>query len=227
MAQQFVTGAVAGAVATTVTYPLDLLRTRFAAQGGGGGGGGRRGSHHDERVYKSLAHAIQQIYNQERLSGFFRGLRPAVSQIVPYMGFFFATYEPCKRVIDQQLLADKHHDSYLQASKMIDFSSEALAGMVAGTISKTGVFPLDVIRKRMQVQGPTRTLYILKSIPNYPNSIMACVKTIIAHEGVRGLYRGLMVSLLKAAPNSAITMWMFEHSIKSLRWFEHQIDSSF
>ena len=31
--ESFVAGASAGAVATTATYPLDLLRTRFAAQG--------------------------------------------------------------------------------------------------------------------------------------------------------------------------------------------------
>lgn len=32
-AQNFLAGATAGGLATTFTYPLDLLRTRFAAQG--------------------------------------------------------------------------------------------------------------------------------------------------------------------------------------------------
>ncbi len=32
--RSFLAGAAAGGVATSVTYPLDLLRTRFAAQGG-------------------------------------------------------------------------------------------------------------------------------------------------------------------------------------------------
>lgn len=31
--KSFVAGAIAGGVATLATYPLDLLRTRFAAQG--------------------------------------------------------------------------------------------------------------------------------------------------------------------------------------------------
>ena len=33
MVKSFISGAVAGTAATTVTYPMDLLRTRFAAQG--------------------------------------------------------------------------------------------------------------------------------------------------------------------------------------------------
>ncbi len=78
--ESFVSGAAAGAAATTATYPLDLLRTRFAAQG-------------NDRVYTSLARAVRDIARDEGTRGFFRGLAPAIGQIVPYMGVFFAVYE--------------------------------------------------------------------------------------------------------------------------------------
>ncbi|KAK9460199.1 mitochondrial carrier domain-containing protein [Lipomyces oligophaga] len=192
----FIAGAVAGGVATLVSYPLDLLRTRFAAQG----------THPDARAYYSLRHAIGKIIRDEGYKGLFRGIRPALSQIIPQMGFFFATYVPC-----QTLFSKTDHINFLG-------SEDALAGIMAGIISKAGVFPLDVLRKRLQVQGPTRNMYALKNIPDYPNSMLACASMIIQTEGVRGLYRGLGVSLIKNAPTSAITMWTFEQCVQALRW---------
>lgn len=44
----------------------------------------------------------------------------------------------------------------------------ALAGVVAGLLSKTGTFPLDVARKRLQVQGHgLGEVYVFKDIPVY------------------------------------------------------------
>jgi solute carrier family 25 thiamine pyrophosphate transporter 19 len=36
-------------------------------------------------------------------------------------------------------------------------------------------------------------------------------------EGRRGLYRGLTVSLLKAAPASAVTMWTYERAMSVMQ----------
>ncbi len=44
-------------------------------------------------VYDSLARAVRDIARDEGARGFFRGLAPAIGQIVPYMGGFFAVYE--------------------------------------------------------------------------------------------------------------------------------------
>lgn len=76
----FVSGALAGTLSTTATYPLDLLRTRFAASG-------------RDKVYLSLWSGVRQIGRNEGLPGFFRGLAAANAQIVPYMGLFFTLYE--------------------------------------------------------------------------------------------------------------------------------------
>jgi len=75
-AESFIAGASAGAVATTATYPLDLLRTRFAAQG-------------TDKIYTSLRASIRQIAVNEGPRGFFQGLGAGVGQIIPYMGMFF------------------------------------------------------------------------------------------------------------------------------------------
>jgi solute carrier family 25 thiamine pyrophosphate transporter 19 len=180
----FLSGATAGAAATTATYPLDLLRTRFAAQG-------------KDRVYTSILESIRHVAQHEGPTGFFRGLGAGVSQIVPYMGLFFASYESLKPIMATSPLP------------LPLGSSDAVAGIVASVLSKTAVYPLDTTRKRLQVQGPNRARYVHRNIPTYTGVLMA-LQHIWKHEGRRGMYRGLTVSLLKAAPASAVTMWTYE-----------------
>jgi solute carrier family 25 thiamine pyrophosphate transporter 19 len=190
-AKSFVAGALAGTAATTATYPLDLLRTRFAAQG-------------PERVYASLVASIRSIAQDEGPKGFFRGLTAGIGQIVPYMGLFFALYEGLKPTF---------------ADTQLPFGSgDAVAGITASVLSKSAVFPLDTVRKRLQVQGPMRTKYVGgHRMPAYERGVVGTLGMILRREGTRGLYRGLSVSLVKAAPASAVTMWTYERAIGVMR----------
>jgi solute carrier family 25 (mitochondrial thiamine pyrophosphate transporter), member 19 len=190
-AESFVSGAVAGGIATATTYPLDLLRTRFAAQG-------------NEKIYASIIDSIRDINRTEGPRGFFRGCSAAVAQIVPYMGLFFATYETLRLPLGEM-------------SSLLPFgSSDAAAGVLASVIAKTGVFPLDLVRKRLQVQGPHRARYVHTNIPEY-HGVVRTILVILRTQGVRGLYRGLTVSLIKAAPASAVTMWTYERALNVMR----------
>ncbi|KAI9819524.1 MAG: mitochondrial thiamine pyrophosphate transporter [Pycnora praestabilis] len=192
-AEAFISGAFAGGVATTATYPLDLLRTRFAAQG-------------TQKIYTSLVASVRDIARFEGPRGFFQGLGAGVGQIVPYMGLFFATYETLRGPM---------------ADLSLPFGSgDATAGILSSVMAKTGVFPLDLIRKRLQVQGPTRAKYVHRNIPIY-KGVFSTMRVILRKEGKRGLYRGLTVSLLKAAPASAVTMWTYERALKVLMELEN------
>lgn len=193
-AKSFIGGAVAGTAATTLTYPLDLLRTRFAAQG-------------SERVYDGLIASVRDITRHEGSAGFFRGLSAGIGQIVPYMGLFFALYESLKPPL---------------ATVQLPFGSgDAIAGITASILSKSAVFPLDTVRKRLQVQGPTRQRYAGgMKIPVYERGVMSTLKMILKKEGTIGLYRGLTVSLVKAAPSSAVTMYAYERVLHALRNLE-------
>lgn len=163
--ESFIAGASAGAVATTATYPLDLLRTRFAAQG-------------TEKIYSSLLSSVRDIARSEGPRGFFQGLSAGVGQIIPYMGIFFATYETLRLPLGNL--------------EMPFGSGDAMAGVMASVVGKTSVFPLDLIRKRLQVQGPTRSKYVHKNIPEY-RGVFKTMRSILKKEGARGLYRGLTV----------------------------------
>ncbi|GAB7352769.1 hypothetical protein MBLNU459_g3117t2 [Dothideomycetes sp. NU459] len=156
-----------------------------------------------------LLPSIRDITRYEGPTGFFRGLGAGIGQIVPYMGLFFTFYESLKPVLDGVTLPLESLGS-----------GNAIAGICASIMSKTAVFPLDTVRKRLQVQGPTRAKYIHRNIPAYEAGVFETLRAIIAREGTRGLYRGLSVSLIKAAPASAVTMWTYERTISGLRKVE-------
>jgi solute carrier family 25 thiamine pyrophosphate transporter 19 len=197
-AESFLAGAASGAAATTCTYPLDLLRTRFAAQG-------------TQKVYVSLRAAVGHIWRDEGARGFFRGLGPGLGQIVPFMGIFFVAYESLRASMSDLDLPWG--------------SGDATAGIIGSVVAKTTVFPLDLVRKRIQVQGPTRSRYVYNDIPEY-TSAMRALRVIVRTEGFRGLYKGLPISLIKAAPASAVTVWTYERSLNFLMDMDEKPESA-
>ncbi|KAG6042530.1 mitochondrial thiamine pyrophosphate transporter [Claviceps sp. Clav50 group G5] len=198
-AESFIAGASSGALATAITYPLDLLRTRFAAQG-------------RTRIYSSLRGAIGDIWRDEGRRGFFRGIGPGLAQIVPYMGLFFVSYEGLR--------------VRLAGLNMPWGSGDATAGVMASVLAKTVVFPLDLVRKRIQVQGPTRGKYVYGDIPEYSSTLRA-LASIVRGEGFRGLYKGLPISLVKSAPAGAVTVWTYEQSLKVMMGLEARAEEGF
>lgn len=203
--KSFIAGSGAGAMATTATYPLDLLRTRFAAQGA------------SVKVYKSIAASLKGIYTQEGFSGFYRGLGAGLGQIVPNMGLFFGTYSTVHNILSEPVVSD-----LLPTPPTSGGWQDAASGAVASVVAKTGVFPLDLIRKRLQVQGPTRSLYVNgKFLPDYEGGVLKTGLLIMRSEGFLGLYRGLTVALIKAVPASAVTMWTYGQVLHMLEeWDE-------
>lgn len=80
----------------------------------------------------------------------------------------------------------------------VKVATKTLYGGIAGAIGATAVYPIDMVKTRMQNQrggGPQL----------YANSI-DCFKQIYRHEKFRGLYRGLVPQLIGVAPEKAIKL---------------------
>ncbi|KAJ1807570.1 mitochondrial thiamine pyrophosphate transporter, partial [Coemansia sp. RSA 2599] len=193
-ARSFVGGALAGAMATSITYPFDLLRTRFIAQ------------ESTNRVHGSIVGAIRLIAREEGLRGFYRGLWPACLQIMPYMGIVFTSYDALGsgyRWIRRTLLAS---DS--AATRALDSMQDAIIGGGSAVIGKCCVYPLDLVRKRLQIQGPHLHSYASGNVPMYSGMTNALVY-IVRNEGFLSLFRGLTPALIKAAPASAAVFYFY------------------
>ena len=99
-------------------------------------------------------------------------------------------------------------------------------GSIAGATGATAVYPIDLVKTRMQNQ---RTGSYIGELM-YRNSF-DCFKKVIRHEGVFGLYRGLVPQLMGVAPEKAIKLTvkieMNKNTPFSLEFFEQfQFESS-
>ncbi|XP_011704085.1 PREDICTED: calcium-binding mitochondrial carrier protein Aralar1 isoform X3 [Wasmannia auropunctata] len=74
-------------------------------------------------------------------------------------------------------------------------------GSIGGAVGATAVYPIDLVKTRMQNQ---RTGSFIGELM-YRNSFDCC-KKVIRHEGFFGLYRGLMPQLMGVAPEKAIKL---------------------
>lgn len=190
-------GAFAGSAATVATYPLDLLRTRFAAQ-------------KSVKAYSGLYEAVQNIYRHEGMKGFTKGLGTSLVSVFPFMGSFFWIYGQTR--------------DFMENNRQLNMlpAPEVVAGIIGGAFSKALVFPLDTLRKRLQITGPGHHIFIGDKALGHEllnnSNAFQLARQIAAREGLRGFYRGLGIALVKGAPTSAVSMWAFEKSLVLLRW---------
>lgn len=195
--RRLVAGGLAGTTSVIATYPLDLVRTRLAAQAAG-----------IERRYRNILHAFQTILKDEggMLSGcLYKGLPPTIMGIAPYIGLNFAVYETLKDFVLRHFMVKAREAELkrMDKDKVLPVTVRLLCGGLAGAVSQTVTYPLDVVRRRMQMKGISGDLFAYSSTGN-------AFTVIVKDEGIHGLYKGMWPNLLKVAPLVGIQFVTYE-----------------
>ncbi|XP_010923203.1 uncharacterized protein [Elaeis guineensis] len=172
-------GALAGITAASITYPLDLVRTRLAAQT-------------KTIYYRGISHALCAIYRDEGIRGLYKGLGATLLGVGPSIAISFSVYETLRSHWQLQ----RPNDSAL-------FLSLA-CGSISGIASSTVTFPLDLVRRRMQLEGAVGKARV------YNSGLFGTFRHIIYTEGFRGLYRGILPEYYKVVPGFGIVFMTYE-----------------
>lgn len=106
-------GFLAGVTSAAATYPLDLVRTRLAAQT-------------NVIYYKGIWHALRTISKDEGLFGLYKGLGATLLSVGPNIAISFSVYETLRSRWQSQ----RPHDSTALVS--------LACGSVSGIASSTG-----------------------------------------------------------------------------------------
>lgn len=183
-----ISGIGAGAISTVATYPFDLFRTRLAAN--------------YQRELVSMTSLAKSIGMDHGLRGLFQGLVPAVLSTSMTAGIMFWTYE---------LANDLSH----KYTVSIPFK-EGIFGFIAGVTAKGMLFPLDTLRKRVQMAENMEPSNKIIS-----GNIIKTAGALLRNEGILGFYKGFTLSVFKTGPTSAISLFMFEYTLNLARRIEN------
>ncbi|KAJ4917263.1 Mitochondrial substrate carrier family protein [Raphanus sativus] len=199
----FVSGALAGCAATLGSYPFDLLRTILASQG-------------EPKVYPTMRSAFVDIFQSRGVRGLYNGLTPTLVEIVPYTGLQSFDVSPGLEqihIILQRPNKRGHKPFWLPALPLWAW---------AGTSAKLVCHPLDVVKKRFQIEGLQRhPRYGARLEQRAYRNMLDGLKQILMSEGWHGLYKGIVPSTVKAAPAGAVTFVAYEFTsdwLESISW---------
>uniref|UniRef100_A0A7S0R2M7 Uncharacterized protein n=1 Tax=Chlamydomonas leiostraca TaxID=1034604 RepID=A0A7S0R2M7_9CHLO len=168
--RRLLAGACAGMTATALTHPLDTVRLRLALP---------------NHPYKGAVDAVRTIVRTEGVAALYKGLIPTLVGVAPYAAINFASYDLAKK-------------TFYHGEKPQNPIANFFMGAGSGTVAATVCYPLDTVRRRMQMKG---TVY---------SSQADAFRTIYAKEGVRGFYRGWLANTLKVTPQNSIRFVAYE-----------------
>jgi hypothetical protein len=183
--------------------------------------------------HHSIRGVLSSTLRLEGIRGLYHGIGPSMYGILPYAGLKFFVYQHLK----QAYLAFDRVDG----SSGSGFSTSAVAaaaavaeqeqpktrlpvpamltfGGIAGLIAQTATYPLDVVRRRMQVEGlklrePPVALLGAPHFPDerLPQSTPAALVAIVRRQGWKVLYSGLSINYMKVVPSTAIGFTLYDY----------------
>uniref|UniRef100_A0A8C5N3B8 Calcium-binding mitochondrial carrier protein SCaMC-2 n=1 Tax=Leptobrachium leishanense TaxID=445787 RepID=A0A8C5N3B8_9ANUR len=138
--ERLVAGSLAGVIAQSSIYPMEVLKTRMALRKTG--------------QYQGVMDCGKKMLMKEGVSAFYKGYVPNMLGIIPYAGIDLAVYETLK-------------NAWLQRYATSSADPGVFVLLACGTISSTcgqlASYPLALVRTRMQAQasvegGPQATM---------------------------------------------------------------------
>lgn len=133
---------------------------------------------------------IYHTKSPKRLTCLWKGTRPALFSVMPYTSLQFMFVTLFQRLTD----------------------SSGVAGFCGGLCAKSITYPLDVVKKRLQVQAQFNYAK-MDGRTNY-TGILDCARDMVSHDrGILNLYRGASVALVKSGLTAGI-VWSSYHGIQ-------------
>ncbi|KAE8154751.1 mitochondrial carrier domain-containing protein [Aspergillus avenaceus] len=156
-----------------------------------------------------VSSAVNKVVPSSGLANFYRGFVPTLLGMFPYAGMSFLTHDTVGDWLRSPAVA--HYttipESESQSKKasgraQLTAAAELFSGAIAGLVSQTSSYPLEVLRRRMQVGGVVGDGHRL--------GIAETARTIWLEKGFRGFWIGLTIGYIKIIPMTATGFFVYE-----------------
>jgi hypothetical protein len=179
-----VAGGAAGAAQTLVACPLEAAKIPMQCAEGGG-----------ERP--KLAAILAELGP----AGLFNGVEVCLLRDILSGATFFAAFAAAKHTLGAALGPEE--------AASAAFALKLAAGAIAGVPCAILTTPLDVVKTRLQAQGPERVGPATSATPRYANAAECAVRT-VAEEGWGALLSGAGARVARLSPQLGITLALYE-----------------
>lgn len=197
-----IAGGVAGTVSKTAMAPLSRLTILYQVDSALHPSQSTSSNGKVSPKVLNISQLTNLIIREEGFLSLWKGNFTSVLHRFPYSAINFSVYERSKDLLKRVYQSDE--------TMGIRFACGALGGASACI----ACYPLDIIRTRLTINPSKVHVTAINSSPPsgkpasgivYTNdSILGNLEYIVRTEGVRGLYRGLLVSLSVCVPNLAV-----------------------
>lgn len=191
----YLAGGFAGMFSQFTVYPIDTLKFRIQCAP----------LQSDRKGI--ILRTAKEMYKEGGLRLFYRGIFVGVTGIFPYSAIDLGTFTTVKKFLIQRKAAEegKREDDV----KLSNFVVLPL-GAFSGTVGACVVYPINLLRTRLQAQGTFAHPYTYTGFQDV-------FQQTVNREGFRGLYKGLVPNLAKVIPAVSITYLVFENMKRVLQ----------
>uniref|UniRef100_A0A0N4Z369 Mitochondrial uncoupling protein 4 n=1 Tax=Parastrongyloides trichosuri TaxID=131310 RepID=A0A0N4Z369_PARTI len=203
---KYVLSCTAATAAETVTYPLDVTKTRLQISADGKTAINKP---------KGMIKMSMLIVKTEGVISLWRGVTPAIYRHYIYTGIRMGTYENMRNYWNEKY-EDIRPFGTLQAM---------FCGLVSGAVAQFAASPMDLVKVQMQMEG----LRKLQNLPKRYHSTWQASKSLYRSQGLLGLWMGwvpncqraALLNMADLATYDTVKHWLLKHTNLSDNWFTH------
>lgn len=195
----FCCGAFAGLVQCVIICPTEHVKCRLQIQHGKGA---------SDNLYKGPMQAAVSIYRNYGMQGLFRGWWATAWREVPAFGLYFSVYDYLKDKVSQTLAERSGLSPNDEVPHSHLWISSTLAGGLSGSLTWGIIYPIDVIKSKIQTSP--------MDVPVAERKIWSVAMKILQKYGWRYMFRGLGITLIRAFPVNGIIFPVYEFTLMHL-----------